>query len=104
MPSLKKCYYQVLGVERNSGDEEIKKSFRKLALQLHPGNILFLNQYKNDLGFIKLQTKIRIGQMKQRQSFKFCNRLTKFSVIQTKELGMMNIVKLFFVKVRFKRV
>jgi curved DNA-binding protein CbpA len=39
MPGLKKCYYEVIGVERNAGDDEIKKSFRKLALQLHPGKL-----------------------------------------------------------------
>ncbi|MGV8073580.1 MAG: molecular chaperone DnaJ [Syntrophobacteraceae bacterium] len=32
----KRDYYEVLGVSRQSGEEEIKKSYRKLALQYHP--------------------------------------------------------------------
>ena len=33
-----KCHYEVLGVERDAGDDEIKKSYRKLALKYHPGS------------------------------------------------------------------
>jgi curved DNA-binding protein CbpA len=31
-----KDYYQILGIERNSSEEEIKSAYRKLALQYHP--------------------------------------------------------------------
>jgi molecular chaperone DnaJ len=32
----KRCYYEILEVERNASDDMIKKSYRKLALQYHP--------------------------------------------------------------------
>ena len=32
----KRCYYEVLGVARSANDEELKKSFRRLAMKCHP--------------------------------------------------------------------
>ena len=32
----KRCFYEVLGVERTSSDGELKSAYRKLAMQCHP--------------------------------------------------------------------
>lgn len=36
MTTKAKDYYKILGVQRNAGEEEIKKAYRKLAMQYHP--------------------------------------------------------------------
>jgi len=35
---IKKCkdYYEILGVEKDAKENDLKKAYRKLALQMHP--------------------------------------------------------------------
>src|SRR5215471_15924251 len=32
----KRCYYEVLGVERTASEDDLKKAFRRLAMKHHP--------------------------------------------------------------------
>ncbi len=32
-----RCHYEILGIARDATDDDIKKSYRKLALKYHPG-------------------------------------------------------------------
>jgi len=36
MAAKKRDYYEVLGLNRDASEEDIKKSYRKLAMKFHP--------------------------------------------------------------------
>ncbi len=48
MPTKAKDYYQLLGVPRNASDEDIKKAFRKLAMQYHPDRNAGKEEWANE--------------------------------------------------------
>ncbi len=45
---MAKDYYQILGVPRNASQEQIKKAYRKLAMQYHPDRNPGKEQWAND--------------------------------------------------------
>ena len=51
-----KCHYEILGIKRDASDDEIKKSYRKLALQWHPGKnfeTVFVCEYSGISCYLK---------------------------------------------------
>ncbi|KAK5957962.1 hypothetical protein OHC33_001152 [Knufia fluminis] len=53
-PPVKQDYYELLGVERTATDDEIKKAYRRRALELHPDR-----NYGNEEGATRLFAEIQ---------------------------------------------
>ena len=84
-----KCFYEILKISKNAVDAQIKKSYRKISLQVHPdrasatekelattkfqvNNILFIPFFK-----FKVLTGVRTFKVTYKKKKKFCSLMTK---------------------------
>jgi preprotein translocase subunit Sec63 len=44
-----RCHYEVLGVAETATDDDLKKAYKKLALQWHPGSFYY---FKSMINFV----------------------------------------------------
>lgn len=84
-------YYQILGIQRDASDEEIKTAYRKLALKFHPdknnGDQYFEERFKEIQDAYEVLSNKDKKEKFNREYDSFFNVNTKFSKSQNERDG-----------------
>ncbi len=64
----KRDYYEVLGVDRNAGDDELKKAYRRLAMKFHPDRNLDDAEAEEQFKEVKEAFEV-LGDARKRQAY-----------------------------------
>ena len=92
-----KDYYQLLGVKREASGEEIKKAYRKLAMEYHPDRNRDRSGCEEVLKYLNEAYQILGNQEKRRQYNLSCQQPFKSYVYYQQNLNddLMQILRVF---------
>ncbi|EZG67976.1 DnaJ domain protein [Gregarina niphandrodes] len=89
---MKQCYYEVLGVEQDALEEEIRKAYRKLALKLHPDKARDVNSEEAKARFQYLLEAYEILSDKHERTWYDAHRAEILGMSsETGGLGVVNV-------------
>jgi curved DNA-binding protein CbpA len=70
-------YYDILGIDKNAGKNEIKKSYKKLALKYHPDMNHDIENTSSIFIIINTAYEALLNEEKKKEYDKFINRLSQ---------------------------
>ena len=88
---MSKEYYNILGINKGASDDEIKKAYRKKAMEFHPDKILIIHKQK--INSKKLQKLMMFFQiLKRNQTMIDLEQQTQIHLAVEVEIHLVDLV------------